>query len=304
MSTGAGELSRTTQDDTASWMPAATARGVPGRTPWGDLPGVLLKVWAGLVYVFLWLPIVTVVVYSFNAGRRLAVWDEFGTDWYGAALGNNGITNSLRISVIVALLTAIVAVVIGGMAGIALARRPGRWTKPFLAIVFLILVIPEIVDGIAYLIFFVRIDLDHGLARLVVGHSVFSSAVVALVVQARLAGLDESLEEAAADLGSTPFATFRQITLPLMLPAVLAGGLLAFTFSLDDVIVSEFVALAGNSTLPVYVFSALRTGLKGDLAAISTLTLVATLVALGAVAWVLRRAGESAEDITATLAGK
>lgn len=123
------------------------------------------------------------------------------------------------------------------------------------------------------------------------------------MVRARLAGLDESLEEAAADLGASPLATFRQVTLPLILPAVLAGGLLAFTFSLDDVIISEFVALAGNSTLPVYIFSALRVGLKGDLAAISTLTLLATLVALGAVAWVLRRSGDSAQEVTKTLTG-
>jgi len=281
---------------------ARTATAPPPRRR-RDPSAPLLRGWSVLVYVFLWLPILTVVVSSFNSGRRLAVWDGFGTDWYGVALGNQGITGALRVSVVVAALTAVVAVVLGSLAGIALARRPGRWQRPFLATVFLVLVIPEIVDGIAYLIFFVRIDLDLGLARLVVGHSVFTSAVVALVVRARLAGLDESLEEAAADLGASPFAAFRQVTLPLMLPAVLAGGLLAFTFSLDNVIISEFVALAGNSTLPVFIFSALRTGLKGDLAAISTLALLATLVALGAVAWVLRRSGDSAEEVTQTLTG-
>jgi len=282
---------------------ARTATAPPPRGRRRDPSAPLLRGWSVLVYVFLWLPILTVVVSSFNSGRRLAVWDGFGTDWYGVALGNQGITGALRVSVVVAALTAVVAVVLGSLAGIALARRPGRWQRPFLATVFLVLVIPEIVDGIAYLIFFVRIDLDLGLARLVVGHSVFTSAVVALVVRARLAGLDESLEEAAADLGASPFAAFRQVTLPLMLPAVLAGGLLAFTFSLDNVIISEFVALAGNSTLPVFIFSALRTGLKGDLAAISTLALLATLVALGAVAWVLRRSGDSAEEVTQTLTG-
>jgi ABC-type spermidine/putrescine transport system permease subunit II len=287
----------------AATGPAARTAAAPRRGRRRDPSAPLLRGWSVLVYLFLWLPILTVVVSSFNSGRRLAIWDGFGTDWYAVALGNQGIIGALRVSVVVAALTAVVAVVLGSLAGIALARRPGRWQRPFLAIVFLVLVIPEIVDGIAYLIFFVRIDLDLGLARLVVGHSVFTSAVVALVVRARLSGLDESLEEAAADLGASPFAAFRQVTLPLMLPAVLAGGLLAFTFSLDNVIISEFVALAGNSTLPVFIFSALRTGLKGDLAAISTLALLATLVALGAVAWVLRRSGDSAEEVTQTLTG-
>jgi len=300
MSADTERLPRSATAATRAGTATGTARESRRRA---DRTGLLLRVWSVLVYAFLWLPILTVVVYSFNAGRRLAVWDRFGADWYGAALGNQGIIGSLRVSVLAAALTAVVAVVLGGMAGVALARRPGAWTRPFLALVFLVLVIPEIVDGIAYLIWFVRIDLDQGLARLVVGHSVFTSAVVALVVRARLSGLDESLEEAAADLGASPFGVFRQVTLPLMLPAVLAGGLLAFTFSLDDVIISEFVALAGNSTLPVYIFSALRTGLKGDLAAISTLTLLATLVSLGAVAWVLRRSGESAEKTVQTLTG-
>ncbi len=288
----------------AATGPAARTAAAPRRPGRRRDPSApLLRGWSVLVYAFLWLPILTVVVSSFNSGRRLAIWEGFGTEWYGVALGNQGITGALRVSVVVAALTAVLAVVLGSLAGIALARRPGRWQRPFLAIVFLVLVIPEIVDGIAYLIFFVRIDLDLGLARLVVGHSVFTSAVVALVVRARLSGLDESLEEAAADLGASPLAAFRQVTLPLMLPAVLAGGLLAFTFSLDNVIISEFVALAGNSTLPVFIFSALRTGLKGDLAAISTLALLATLVALGAVAWVLRRSGDSAEEVTKTLTG-
>ena len=195
----------------------------------------------------------------------------------------------------VAAVNSLVAVVLGTMAGIALARRSGKWSRPFLILVFLILVAPEIVDAISYLIFFVRINLGWSFARLVIGHSIFNSAVVTLIVLARLQGLDESLEEAAADLGATPWRAFRQITLPLMLPAVLAGALLSFTFSLDDVIISSFVSTSGGTTLPVYVFSALRTGLRGDLAAISTVTLAATLVALGVMVFALRRSGESVE---------
>lgn len=268
-----------------------------------DVVGGVLRFYALLMFVFLYIPIIFVVIYSFNDGRRLLIWNGFSARWYTRALDNAAIQSAVETSVKVAAFNALVAVVLGSFAGIALARRGGRWTTPFLALVFLILVTPEIVDAIAYLIFFVRIELNETLARLVIGHSVFGSAVVTLIVRARLAGLDETLEEAAADLGAPPTRVFRQITLPLMMPAVLAGGLLAFTFSLDDVIVSSFVSSAGTFTLPVYIFSSLRTGLKGDVAAISTLMLVLTLVAIAIAALVLRRGGDTTEDITATLTG-
>ena len=274
----------------------------PARRRRDWLNGVL-RSYAVLVYVFLFTPILVVVIYSFNRGRFLLTWDGFGTNWYGAALENQGIQTALATSLRVAAVNSVVAVVLGTMAGIALARRSGKWSRPFLILVFLILVAPEIVDAISYLIFFVRINLGWSFARLVIGHSIFNSAVVTLIVLARLQGLDESLEEAAADLGATPWRAFRQITLPLMLPAVLAGALLSFTFSLDDVIISSFVSTSGGTTLPVYVFSALRTGLRGDLAAISTVTLAATLVALGVMVFALRRSGESVEGVVGTITG-
>jgi ABC-type spermidine/putrescine transport system permease subunit II len=263
----------------------------------------LLTGWSVLTFVFLYLPIAFVVLYSFNENRRMVPWKGFSSEWFSSALDNQSIREAIGVSLRAAILTAIVSVVIGSLAGIALARRGGDWVKPFLAVVFLILVTPEIVDGIAYLIWFVRLDVESNLLRLVIGHSIFNSAVVALIVRARLNGLDESLEEAAADLGATPSRAFRQITLPLMMPAVLAGFLLSFTFSLDDVIVSSFVTTAGSFTLPVYVFSSLRTGLKTELAAVSTLMLCLTLVALAVTAFVLRRSGESAEEVTATITG-
>ena len=274
----------------------------PLRRRWDWFNGAL-RTYAVLVYIFLFTPILVVVIYSFNKGRFLVNWDGFGTNWYGVALENEGIKNALATSLRVAAANAVVAVVLGTMAGMALARRSGKWSRPFLVLVFLILVAPEIVDAISYLIFFVRINLGWSFARLVIGHSIFNSAVVTLIVLARLQGLDESLEEAAADLGATPWRAFRQITLPLMLPAVLAGALLAFTFSLDDVIISSFVSTSGGTTLPVYVFSALRTGMRGDLAAISTVTLAATLIALGVMVFALRRSGESVEGVVGTITG-
>jgi ABC-type spermidine/putrescine transport system permease subunit II len=284
-------------------VPAAVQPSVRKRRPPRDVAGWFLRGWSILVYVFLYLPILFVVIYSFNENRRLVPWHGYSSEWFDEALQDDTIRAAIGVSVRAALLTSLVSVVIGSLAGIALARRGGGWVKPFLALVFLILVTPEIVDGIAYLIWFVRLNLDSSMARLVVGHSVFNSAVVALIVRARLQGLDESLEEAAADLGAPPTRVFRQITLPLMMPAVLAGALLSFTFSLDDVIISSFVTTAGSFTLPVYVFSSVRTGLKTELAAVSTLMLCLTLFALAVTAFVLRRSGESAEDITATITG-
>jgi ABC-type spermidine/putrescine transport system permease subunit II len=268
-----------------------------------DIATGLLTGWSVLTFVFLYLPIVFVVLYSFNENRRIVPWKGFSDEWFSTALDNENISAAIGVSVRAAALTALVSVIIGSLAGIALARRGGGWTKPFLVVVFLILVTPEIVDGIAFLIWFVEIGTDDNMVRLVIGHSIFSSAVVTLIVRARLQGLDESLEEAAADLGATPFRAFRQITVPLMMPAVLAGALLSFTFSLDDVIVSSFVTTAGSFTLPVYVFSSLKTGLKTELASISTLMLCLTLAALAVTALVLRRSGDTAEEITATITG-
>ena len=269
-----------------------------------------LGLWTALVIVFLFIPIGFVVAHSFNSGNALLVWQGFSTEWYRSLFDNDPLVQAIRNSLKVAIGSTLIAVVLGGTAGVALARRGGKWNHPFMAIVFLILVTPEIVDAIAYLIWFVRLGgpfedgfllLSSGEVRLFVGHSLFSSAVVTLIVRARLQGLDESLEEAAADLGATPARAFRQITLPLMFPALLAGALLAFTFSLDNTIVSTFVSTAGSTTLPVYVFSAVRSVIKPDIGAAATLMLVLTLVALAFVAFVLRRGGDSAGDVAATL---
>lgn len=284
-----------------------------------DLTNIALTVWGVLVYVFLFLPIVMIVAFSFNKGRALLAWEGFGFDWYKGLPHNDVILGTISTSLKAAVGAAVIATVLGSLAGIALARRPGKWTILFMALVFLVLVTPEIVDAISLLIWYVRIkgpfapvpgggtDLLHpvnyGLLRLWVGHALFATAVVTLIVRARLAGLDESLEEAAADLYASPWRTFRQITLPLMLPAVLAGALLSFSLSLDNTIISTFVHGAGATPWPVYVFSAVRSILRPEIAAASTLLLLLTLVALGLVALVLKRSGDSAEDVARTMAG-
>jgi putrescine transport system permease protein len=296
----------------------ATVERVETRTraepikPKRDVVGLLLTVWGGLVYIFLFLPILIIVIYSFNSGRALEAWDGLGTRWYRTLPDNPVIRSAITTSLKVAVGSALIATILGALAGIALARRPGKWVIVFMVFVFLVLVTPEIVDAIALLIWYVRIKgpfgpgnelLNYGLVRLWVGHALFSTAVVTLIVRARLAGLDESLEEAAADLYASPWKRFKEITLPLMMPAVLAGGLLAFSLSLDNTIISTFVSVAGASPWPVYVFSALRSLLRPEIAAVSTLMLLMTLVALGLVALVLRRSGDSAEEVAKTITG-
>jgi ABC-type spermidine/putrescine transport system permease subunit II len=283
-----------------------------------DPVNVALKIWGILVYGFLFLPIVIIVIYSFNSGRALETWDGFGTAWYKSLVDDPVIRGSVVTSLKVAVGAALISTILGSLAGIALARRPGKWVIVFMALVFLVLVTPEIVDAISLLIWYVRIKgpfgpgfselidsdfINYGLMRLWVGHSLFSTAVVTLIVRARLAGFDESLEEAAADLYAPPGRRFRTITLPLMMPAVLAGALLAFSLSLDNTIISTFVSVAGASPWPVYVFSALRSVLRPEIAAVSTIMLLLTLFALSIVAIVLKRGGDSAEDVAKTITG-
>ena len=277
-----------------------------------DPVNVLLGVWGIAVFVFLFLPILMIVIHSFNDGRALVVWKEFGLRPYVDALDNPTIRNAIFTSIRAALGAALISTVCGSLAGIALARRPGKWTIGFMALLFLVLVTPEIVDAIALLIWYVRIGgpfgpdndiLNYGLFRLWVAHSIFATAVVTLIVRARLAGLDESLEEASADLYASPAQTFRKITLPLMMPAILAGALLAFSLSLDNTIISSFVSTANASPWPVYVLSSIRAVMRPEIAAMSTLVLLLTLFALALVAIVLRRGGASGEEAAAMLAG-
>jgi ABC-type spermidine/putrescine transport system permease subunit II len=292
-------------------MSAVTTRVRPRRDPVKSI----LSVWGVLTFVFLFLPIVIIVIYSFNDGRALQVWNHFGFAPYPRALRDSTITNAVFTSLRAASGAALIATVVGTLAGIALARRPGKWTIGFLAFVFLVLVTPEIVDAISLLIWYVKLGetiggpfspdffFNFGLIRLFIGHAIFASAVVTLIVRARLAGLDESLEEASADLYAPPAQTFRQITLPLMMPAVLAGALLAFSLSLDNTIISSFVSTADASPWPVYVLSSVRSILRPEIAAMSTLVLMLTLFALAMVAIVLRRGGASGEEAAAMIVG-
>lgn len=287
--------------------PSTAPRRRPSGRSWSD---VALGVWGVIVMLFLFAPIIVIVVHSFNTGRLLVSFDGFGFDAFLTLLEKPAIQSAVRVSLITAFIAAIIATVLGTLAGIAMARHPGKWVWWFLGLLLLVSVTPEIVDAIALLPWFVFLGQDLGVAmfndgivRLSVGSSLFATAVVSYIVRARLVGQDANLEEASADLYAPPFTTFRRVTLPLAFPAVLAGFLLAFTLSLDNTIVAAFVQVSGTTPWPVYVLSALRSGLRPEIAAVSTVMLLLTLVALALVALVLRRAGDSATQIARTMAG-
>ncbi|WP_404431082.1 ABC transporter permease [Microbacterium lacus] len=274
---------------------------------WSD---IAFGVWGVLVMLFLFAPIIVIVIYSFNTGRLLVSWNGFGFEGFLAILEKPAIQNAVRVSVITAFISATIATALGTLAGIAMARYPGKWVWWFLGLLLLVSVTPEIVDAVALLPFFVWLGQDVGLAmfndgivRLSVGSSLFATAVVSYIVRARLIGMDANLEEASSDLYAKPVTTFRRITLALAMPAVLAGFLLAFTLSLDNTIVAAFVQVSGTTPWPVYVLSAVRSGLRPEIAAVSTIMLLLTLVALALVALVLKRAGDSATQIARTMTG-
>ncbi len=264
-----------------------------------------LWVWSGLTLVFLYLPLGFIVAHSFNDNRSLEVWSRFSTRWYGEMWNNSQMTGAVKSSFGAAAVAALISVILGTLAGITLARRPGRWTLGFMAIVLLVLTTPEIVDATGMQLQFVELDgiFRQGLIPLWIGQSIFSIAVVTLIVRARMSGMDESLEQAAADLFATPFRAFRQITLPLIAPAILAGGLLAFTFALDNVIISDFVKAPGTNTFPTYVLGLARTVREPEVASMATMLIGITLLALLVAALILRRSGDDSSKIAATLTG-
>ena len=270
-----------------------------------SVPG-LLGGYSALVYLVLFAPILVVVVYAFNSGRYVAVWNGFSTKWFSQALSDEAITSSIGRSFRIGISTAIVSTILGTAAGLAISRARALVRAPIEVIVLLTLVVPEVVIGIATLIFFVNAGFQLGLVTMFLAHCVFNMSLVLLIVRARFISMGDTLEEASRDLGAGPVATFRQVTLPRISPAVIAGGLLAFTFSFDDVVISNFTSGAGNETWPLHVLSALRFGLSPALNAAATLMIGVTFVGLVLAALALRlgsrTAGEGGERPAAAAA--
>jgi spermidine/putrescine transport system permease protein len=248
-----------------------------------------LRGWTAAVYLFLFVPIITVVVFSFNASRLVDVWSGFSLKWYGTAWTDPSILDALKTSLIVATVNALLAVCFGTLAAIGLQRVGHRLRGVFETLVYGTIVTPEIIIAIASLLFFVTINIDLGIPTIIVTHVVYNTSIVALIVRARFAGMDRTLEEAAQDLGATPIRTIWRITVPLLYPAILAGGLLAFTFSFDDFVLTFFVSGATSTTLPLKIFSMLRFGVSPVINAVATVMLVVTLASIFTASLLVRR---------------
>jgi putrescine transport system permease protein len=232
---------------------------------------------------FLYIPILLLILYSFNASRMVTVWGGFSTEWYVSLLSNEELLDAAWVTLRVALVTATAATVLGTLAAVTLvryARFPGRTL--FSGMVYAPLVMPDVITGLSLLLLFVAMGFARGFWTIVLAHITFAMCFVAVVVQSRLVTFDRSLEEAAQDLGCPPFKTFMLITLPIILPAVVAGWMLAFTLSLDDLVIASFTSGPGATTLPMKIYSQVRLGVTPEINAISTI--LVGLVAIGVVA--------------------
>lgn len=239
-----------------------------------------LNLYSILVYAFLYVPIFLLVIYSFNENRQSSVWTGFSLKWYGVLFQNGLLWEAVRNSLYVAGWTAVIGTVLGTLTAIGLARSNFRGKSLVEALLYLPMILPDIILGVGGLIFFSAIGLKLGLTTILAAHVGMALSYVVLVLRARLAGMDQALEEAALDLGATPWQAFRHVTLPQLAPGIVAGALLTFTLSLDDFVLAFFMTGPGSNTLPVHVYSMLKKGLTPEINALSTVLLVATGLAV------------------------
>jgi spermidine/putrescine transport system permease protein len=254
------------------------SKGGPVYKGLGKVPDRALLLFAALMYLFLYAPILVLVFFSFNSSRSTQVWTGFSTEWYGELIRDQSILDAFRTSMIVGVSATAIATVIGTVTALALTRHTFRGKTFADSTIYAATVMPEIVVGVSLLVFFVAIQFALGITTIIIAHVAFTVSFVTIVVRARLSGMDQSLEEAAQDLGANPVTTFLRVTLPLILPGVMAGALLAFTLSFDDFVITFFVAGVGSSTLPLKIYSMIKFGVSPVINALSTVVLVATLV--------------------------
>lgn len=248
-------------------------------------------------FAFFYIPILSMIVYSFNASRLATVWGGFSTKWYVSLLSNDQVIDALLLSVKIALVSATIATILGTMAGIALARfTKFRGRVLFSGLVTAPLIMPEVITGISSLIFFIMLadwigwPGQRGFTTITLAHITFSMVFVTTIVQARMVQTDRAIEEAAMDLGSRPWQVMFDVTLPVISPAIVAGWLLAFTISLDDVVISTFVTGPGSTTLPLLIWSKVRLGVTPDINALATLMVLAVGIGVILAGIILNRA--------------
>lgn len=234
--------------------------------------------YASLIYLFLYFPIVVLIVYSFNASRFGTSWQGFTLDWYTSLLDNSDLIDAAVNSVMVATLAATFATIIGTLAAIAFYRYSFLGKKMLIGLLYIIMMVPDIVMGTSLLILFVMIKLDPGFVTLLLAHITFCIPFVAVTVMSRIKGFDKNFFDAAGDLGATEFQTVWHVLLPMMLPAIVAGWLLGFTLSLDDVIISFFVTGPEFDILPLRIYSMVRLGVKPEVNALCTVMFTLSLI--------------------------
>ena len=244
-----------------------------------------------LGFAFLYLPMVILVIYSFNSSKLVTVWAGFSTEWYGELMRNEAFLDAAWVTIKVAVLSSTFATVLGTLAAYVLVRAGRFWGRTlFSGMIYAPLVMPEVITGLSLLLLFIGIGLDRGVMTIVLAHTTFSMCYVSVVVSSRLATFEMSLEEAALDLGSTPFEAFRLVTLPIIAPAVISGWLLAFTLSLDDLVIASFTSGPSATTLPIKIFSAVRLGVSPEINALSTIMIAIVTIGVITASLISKRA--------------
>jgi spermidine/putrescine transport system permease protein len=239
-----------------------------------------LRIVAAIVYVFLYAPIFIVIAYSFDANKLGVSWTGFTLQWYQALFEDDALLSALRNSLIVASVSVSVSAVFGTMAAVGLARYKFPGAGLVRTLTMLPVIIPEIAMAVSALTLFVALGMKLSLTTIIVSHIVFCLAYITLVVLGRLQGLDPRLEEAARDLGATPIMAFFKVTLPLLMPGILSGCLLAFVLSLDDFVITQFTAGVGSTTLPLWIYSSVKFGVSPEINALSTIMILLTAGAM------------------------
>jgi putrescine transport system permease protein len=236
------------------------------RFSWFNITSVVLG------FAFLYIPILLLIIYSFNESKLVTVWGGWSTKWYSGLLRNEGLMDAAWVTFWVGIISATLATILGTMAALVLTRM-GKFNGKtvFSGLIFAPLVMPEVITGLSLLLLFVAIGLDRGFWTVVIAHTTFTMCFAAVVVQARMVDFDKSVEEAAMDLGASPVSTFFQVTLPIIAPSVISAWLLAFTLSLDDLVIASFASGPGATTLPMKIYSQVRLGVTPEINAISTL---------------------------------
>jgi len=245
---------------------------------------------------FLYVPMAILIIYSFNYSKLVPVWGGFSTRWYRVLFESEEVWSALTLSLKIASVNATFATLLGALAGISLARA-GRFRGRtlFAGMVSAPLVMPEVITGLSLLLLFITLGnligwpTERGMTTITIAHITFSLAYVAVIVQSRLAGVSQDLEEAAQDLGGKPFRVLIDITLPLLMPALVAGWLLAFTLSLDDLVIASFVSGPGSNTLPILIYSRIRLGLRPDINALATMIILIVSISVFVAGWLLLR---------------